>query len=203
MRLLITAGPTREYIDPVRYLSNPSTGLMGYEIARAAKSLGHRVTLITGPSNLLPPKGISVKRITSAQEMYRAVNRYFPQCDAVIMTAAVSDYQPVRYYPGKIKKQNRAITLKLIPTPDILKSLGKKKGHRVLVGFALETDNLRRNVMKKLSDKNLDYAVANRPDSFGSNRITAEIWSRQGLIKRFTKTTKRKLGEFIIRLLNK
>ena len=201
MKILVTAGPTREYLDKVRYLSNPSTGRMGYEIAWAAKSAGHKVILITGPSHLLPPSGITVRRVTTALEMFRQVNRFFPKSDAVIMTAAVSDYQPARYYDGKIKKTGKPLVLKLVLTTDILKSISNRKGQRILIGFALEAKDARSNALKKLQSKNLDYIVVNNPDSFGNNKINAEIWSPLGLVKRFAHTTKNNVGKFLINLL--
>lgn len=201
MNILITAGPTREYLDRVRYLSNPSTGQMGYEIARAAVSKRHTVTLVTGPTHLTPPKGVILKEVITAQEMLRQVNRFFPKSDAVIMTAAVSDYRPARYYNGKIKKTGKPLVLKLVPTPDILASLGKRKGNRLLIGFALEAGDIRRNSLNKLHAKNLDYVVGNGTNSFGRDRIDAEIWSPGGLVKRFKSATKKEIGNFIINLL--
>lgn len=203
MKLLITAGPTREYLDRVRYLSNPSSGKMGYEIARAARSAGHSVTLVRGPSLLEPSHGIRLINVTSADEMFDAVHKSYPNMDAVIMTAAVSDYKPVRYHPGKIKKTNRPLTIRFVPTVDILKYLGKNKGKRQLIGFALETEHHRANAHRKLQLKNLDYIVLNTPDSFGTNRANVEIWGKDGLVKRFRNTSKYKIGEFLISLLSK
>ncbi|MBI4712347.1 MAG: phosphopantothenoylcysteine decarboxylase [Planctomycetes bacterium] len=203
MKILITAGPTREYLDRVRYLSNPSTGRMGYEIARAAKSAGHSVTLVSGPSFLEPPAGIRLINVTTADEMFNAVRKSYQKMDAVIMTAAVSNYKPVRYHPGKIKKTNRPLTIRFVPTIDILEYLGRHKGKRQLIGFALETDNHRANARRKLQLKNLDYIVLNTPDSFGTNKTNVEIWGKDGLVKRFRNTSKYKIGEFLISLLSR
>ncbi|MFA5793812.1 MAG: phosphopantothenoylcysteine decarboxylase [Candidatus Brocadiia bacterium] len=201
MKILVTAGPTREYFDRVRYISNPSTGRMGFEIAAAAKARGHEVTLVTGPTHLESPKGVLVQRVTTAREMLARVNKYFPKSDAVIMTAAVSDYRPAQYHNGKIKKTGKATSVRLKPTPDILRTISRRKGDKILVGFALEASHLSRNAMRKLKDKNLDFVVANGPDSFGPGRVSAEIWSPLGLVKRFRNANKKEIGRFIIKLL--
>ena len=215
MRIIVTAGPTHEYIDRVRYLANLSSGKMGYELARAAKVQGHQVTLISGPTALPAPKGVRLAKVTSAKQMYQAVMKAYPKTDAVIMAAAVSDYTPANCFKGKLKKTGRALKLKLIPTVDILKELGRKKGKRVLIGFALETDNGRRNALKKLRAKNLDYVVLNSPNAFGSDKSTVEIYSnpspfrspngtkdgRHGLIRRFSNTSKKQISGFIVKLV--
>ncbi|MBI5779667.1 MAG: phosphopantothenoylcysteine decarboxylase [Planctomycetes bacterium] len=200
--ILITAGPTYEYIDRVRYLANLSSGKMGYELARAAKGKGHQVTLISGPTGLKAPSGVRIIKITSAHQMYQAVMKAYAKTDAVIMAAAVSDYTPVHCFKGKLKKTSKTFNLKLIPTVDILRKLGRKKGKRVLIGFALETDNGKRNALKKLRAKNLDYVVLNSPDAFGSDRSTVEMYSRQGLVKRFNNTSKKQISGFIIKLVS-
>lgn len=200
MRILITAGPTREYIDQVRYLANLSSGKMGYELAKAAKVKGHQVTLISGPTALPAPKGVRLVKVTSAQQMYQAVMKAYPKADAVIMAAAVSDYTPAHCFKGKIKKNGKGLNLKLIPTVDILRKLGQNKGKRVLIGFALEVANGKRNALKKLREKNLDYVVLNSPAAFGKDRSTVEIYSRQGLVKRFSNTSKKHISWFIIKL---
>lgn len=201
MKVLITAGPTQEYIDRVRYLSNASSGKMGYELARAARDDGHKVILVSGPTNLKTPAGVKLIKVTSSQEMYRITTKLFDDIDAVIMSAAVSDYKPSSYFNGKLKKQNKNLILKLVPTIDILKTLGNKKGKRILIGFALETENCRENAIKKLRRKNLDYVVLNSPDAFGKDNSTVEIWSKKRLVKRFVNTSKRQISKFIIHLL--
>ena len=214
MNILITAGPTYEYIDRVRYLANMSSGKMGYELAKAAKGQGHQVTLISGPTGLKAPVGVRLVKVISASQMYQAVMKVYPKADAVIMAAAVSDYTPAHCFKGKIKKTSKRFNLKLIPTVDILRKLGQRKGKRVLIGFALETDNGRRNALKKLRQKNLDYVVLNSPDAFGSDKSTVEIYSRQGLvapkrhgalmalIKRFSNTSKKQISGFIVGLVS-
>src|SRR5438477_2659414 len=133
MRVLVTAGPTREYLDAVRFLSNASSGKMGFACATAAAKAGHDVTLVTGPVALPDPKGVRTIRVVSADEMHRAVMKAYPKIDAAIATAAVGDYRPAERVEGKLKKKSGALTLKLVRTRDILQDMGAKKGKRVLV----------------------------------------------------------------------
>lgn len=179
VNILITAGPTREYIDPVRFISNPSTGLMGFTIAEEAKRRGAEVTLISGPTHLTPPKGCNFIGVSSAEEMLSAVLRYFEDADCVIATAAVSDFAPEVKEEQKIKKTGKELTLRLVPTPDILEELGKRKGDRILVGFAAETENPLENALKKMEKKNLDLIVANVVSQegygFGSEKLLASL----------------------------
>lgn len=160
-RVLVTAGPTREYIDPVRFISNPSTGKMGYAIAAACASRGADVHLVTGPVSLSPPDGVNIYSVETAQEMYEKVMELYPSCQVVFKSAAVGDYRPETYQTNKIKKDNDQLTLTLIKNPDILKELGKQKKDQILVGFAAETQNLLEYAIKKLKEKNLDFIVAN------------------------------------------
>jgi phosphopantothenoylcysteine decarboxylase/phosphopantothenate--cysteine ligase len=173
LKVLVSAGPTREFLDRVRYISNPSTGKMGFALARAAWTEGADVTLVAGPSRLAAPFGVSTVRITTAEEMKREVENRYPEVSAVIMASAVSDFKPKSASAGKVKKEDASLSLELERNPDILASLGKKKDDRVLVGFAAESEDLRENARKKLKVKNLDFIVANditRPDSgFGSD----------------------------------
>jgi phosphopantothenoylcysteine decarboxylase/phosphopantothenate--cysteine ligase len=183
MRILITAGGTREYIDPVRFISNASSGRMGYALARAALKAGHEVTLITAPTLLKPPADATVVPVESAAEMFAAVKERFPKCDCLIMAAAVSDYTPAKPSRTKLKKQATKLTLELKPTPDILKWAGRLNagpratghGPRILVGFALEDRDLRANAERKLREKNLDMIVANAPSAIGAERSTVHI----------------------------
>jgi phosphopantothenoylcysteine decarboxylase/phosphopantothenate--cysteine ligase len=172
MRILITAGGTREYIDPVRFISNASSGRMGYELARAAVKAGHRATLITTTRN---PKSenpkLRIVEVDTAAEMLTAVRKHFPKFDCLIMTAAVSDYTPVQPSRVKMKKGSRVITLKLKPTPDILKwASSHRKPNQIVVGFALDDKNLRSNAERKLRQKNLDMIIANTPAAIGSEQ---------------------------------
>ncbi|MBJ6801353.1 bifunctional phosphopantothenoylcysteine decarboxylase/phosphopantothenate--cysteine ligase CoaBC [Geomonas propionica] len=160
-RILVTAGPTLEEIDPVRYISNHSSGKMGYAIARQARLRGAEVTLVTGPSCLTPPVGVEVIRVRSAQEMRDAVQGCLPRIDVVIKAAAVADYRPKTRAGEKVKKSQESLTIELEKNPDILAELGANKGERILVGFAAETQDLVRNAGAKLKGKNLDLVVAN------------------------------------------
>lgn len=182
MRILITAGGTREYIDPVRFISNASSGRMGYALARAALKAGHQVTLITAPTALKPPAGVKVVRVQTAAEMFRAVKEHFPRCDCLIMAAAVSDYTPTRRAKTKLKKQPGKLILELKPTPDILKWAGERGrvGHahhkpKIIVGFALEDRALRLNAERKMREKHLDMIVANTPGAIGAEASTLHI----------------------------
>ena len=169
MNCLISAGPTREWIDPVRFLSNPSSGKMGYALAKAALDYGMRVTLISGPTSLTPPQGAELFSVETALEMEEKMNQFFPDSDVIIMSAAVSDHRPETYSPTKQKKQKLPGMLELVKNPDILKNLGaKKQKGQTLVGFAAETENHLTNAKTKLSDKNLDWIIVN--DVFEKDR---------------------------------
>ncbi len=162
MKLLITAGPTREPIDPVRYLTNRSSGKMGYAIAAAAAHAGHQVLLISGPTALDVPEGIDFLPVESAGEMYQAVANYLPRMDAAFFAAAVADYTPASPEAGKIKKEGEILTLELVRTKDILGSARDEIGFTgFLVGFAAETENLEENARIKLEKKGCDLVVAN------------------------------------------
>ena len=167
-RFLITAGPNREPLDPVRYLSNRSSGKMGYALARAALRRGAAVALVTGPTALAAPAGARTTQVTTAAEMRAAVLKEFSTSTAVIMAAAVSDYRPVMRADKKIKHGKYPIELRLEPNPDILKELGAAKDGRLLIGFAAETEALTANAAKKLTEKNLDMIVANDVTQEGS-----------------------------------
>lgn len=159
--ILITAGPTYEAIDPVRFIGNHSSGKMGYALAEEAHGRGAKVTLISGPSALTPPQGIDFHKVTTAQEMFDQVFNHYSQADIAIMSAAVADYTPKVVASEKIKKNEEEMTLTLVKNPDILKTMGKRKQHQWLVGFALETENEEENAKGKLQRKNLDMIVLN------------------------------------------
>jgi phosphopantothenoylcysteine decarboxylase/phosphopantothenate--cysteine ligase len=161
LKALITAGPTIEYIDPVRIVTNRSTGKMGYALTRSAWRRGAEVTLVSGPTHLDPPKGIEVITVKTAEEMREAVLHNYRDKDVVIKAAAVSDYRPMRKAQEKEKKKGSPITVEMIPTPDILAELGKDKGDITLVGFAAETIDHVANAMDKIRKKNLDLIVVN------------------------------------------
>jgi phosphopantothenoylcysteine decarboxylase/phosphopantothenate--cysteine ligase len=176
-RVVVTAGPTREALDPVRYLSNHSSGKMGYALAAEARARGAAVTLITGPVALAAPEGVAVVRVTTAAEMQRAVTAAARRADALVMAAAVADYRPARAAAGKLRRSAAGLELRLEPTPDILGGLRKRPG-LVTVGFALETGPGLPAARRKLREKGCDLVVLNdptRPDSaFGgeTNRVT-------------------------------
>lgn len=159
--VLVTAGPTREFIDPVRFISNPSSGKTGFAIARAFRQRGAQVTLITGPVSISPPAGVHCITVQSAEDMRRAVTTHFKDATIIVKSAAVADYRPARTAAQKIKKGDIPLTLKLERTADILAELGRKKGKRILVGFAAETDHITAHAAQKLQQKHLDLIVAN------------------------------------------
>ncbi|NER13307.1 bifunctional phosphopantothenoylcysteine decarboxylase/phosphopantothenate--cysteine ligase CoaBC [Leptobacterium flavescens] len=178
-KVVITAGPTYEAIDPVRFIGNHSTGRMGFELAKEAARLGAEVKLVTGPTNFNADSSlIEVIRVTSAQQMYDAVHEHYPSADIAILSAAVADYRPKNVADKKIKKKDAALTIELEPTQDILASIGKIKKHQFLVGFALETNDELENAKKKLNKKNLDAIVLNSLNDEGAgfgkptNKIT-------------------------------
>lgn len=191
--VLVTAGPTRERLDSVRFISNFSSGNMGYEIARAALNRGLKVTLISGPTDLRRPKGARFIGVESASEMASAVKKNLKGADCVFMASAVSDWRPRKRAQGKIKKGRAAFTLKLVRNPDILSGIARKKNGRIVVGFALESENLLANAARKLKKKNADFIVANKigPRSpFGKGRTDVTIIDRDGGIEAIEDATK-------------
>jgi phosphopantothenoylcysteine decarboxylase/phosphopantothenate--cysteine ligase len=205
-RLLITAGPNQEPIDPVRFITNRSSGKMGYALARAAARRGAAVTLVAGPTALPPPAKARVITVRTAEEMRAAVLDRFPDATAVVMAAAVSDYSPVEAAPKKLKKTAAALRLELKRNPDILQELGIKKDGRLLVGFAAETDNVVANAEKKLREKNLDMIVANDVSAEGSgfegDTNIATILDRSGNTVTLPLMTKDELADRIIDHMN-
>lgn len=161
LKILVTAGPTREPLDPVRYISNRSSGRMGYAIAAAAAKRGHAVCLISGPTALQPPGNVNLVNVLTASEMETAVLEQMEWCDVLVMAAAVSDWCPAEADLKKIKKHDGSFILTLQPTTDILKSIKSCKGGRLFIGFAAETDNLLENASLKLHEKGLDFILAN------------------------------------------
>lgn len=175
-KLLITSGRTREDIDPIRYLSNKSSGKMGYSLAQAAVDLGAEVTLVSGPTNLNVPDGLKeFISVDSAIHMYEKVDEKFKDTDIFIACAAVADYRPKEYQDKKIKKSDLNLTIELVRNPDILFEMGKKKENQLLVGFAAETNNIIENALKKLEKKNLDMIVANNASTMGTDTNSIEI----------------------------
>lgn len=202
MKLLITAGPTREPWDEIRFLTNRSSGRMGYAIAQAAQKLGHQVSLISGPVALTRPKGVRFLPVTTAIEMEKACRRMLSRVDAVIMAAAVCDFRPARRVAGKLKKEGSRIpTLRLTKNPDILLGLGARKGNRKLIGFALEAADGLSNARGKLRRKNLDFIVLNGPGALEGERASVTVLGRDGSRRDWKGVTKREIGRRLIRLL--
>ncbi|MCH8244083.1 MAG: phosphopantothenoylcysteine decarboxylase [Planctomycetes bacterium] len=181
MRILVTAGPTREYFDSVRFISNASSGKMGYAIATQAARRGHRVVLVSGPVELPKPDGLDVIHVVSAREMFDVVTSLFPECHAVVMTAAVCDYRPARSLGHKLKKQNRVRAIHLQPTQDVLTHIGRIKGHRVVIGFAMEDHDHRAHAEAKLVRKRCDAIVLNGPENVAADRATVEVLTGDGV----------------------
>jgi len=210
MRILITAGGTREYIDPVRFISNASSGRMGYALARAAQKAGHKVMLISA-SDLQPPVGVEFVGVDSAAQMFEAVKKFFAECDCLIMAAAVSDYTPVRPAKTKIKSAKGGLTIKLKPTADILKWAGRhKRGQRdkgtkaqrqIVVGFALEDKALRKRTEQKLKDKNLDMIIANTPAAIAAEKSTVQIKTPDRKWLKLPQASKTRIAKKVISLV--
>lgn len=202
MKLIITAGPTREFIDPVRFISNRSSGKMGYSIADEAVSRGYEVILISGPVNILPPPKVNLIEVIDAESMFKAVKENIIYCDVLVMAAAVCDWKPIKKFKNKLKKNGKGLTLKLVPTKDILSELKNKKEKKIFIGFAAETENIIENAKKKLIEKNLDMIVANdvlSPDS-GFEVDTNRAWLifSNGVIKDLGLLSKKMLAREIL-----
>jgi len=197
-KVLVTAGPTREAIDPVRFISNPSSGRMGYAIARAAKRRGAEVVLVSGPSHLNPPRGVTFIKTTTAEEIAEATMRHYPQSTVVIMAAAVSDYRPRISHRKKVKKEEARINIELERTQDILKELGSRKRGQFLVGFALETENMLANAKKKLKEKRLDMIVANDPGGFDGEITQVTIIESEDTVEHLPPFPKNEVAERIL-----
>jgi len=202
-KILVSAGPTREAIDPVRYISNRSSGKMGYAIARAGVARGAEVVLISGPTSLKAPLGVKLVKVESAEDMFDACKKYASEVDVIIKCAAVADFRPKKAEAQKIKKQLAPQTIELEPTPDIIAELGKKKRKgQILVGFAAETEDLIKNAQKKLKEKNLDIIVANdvtRKDAgFEADTNICTILFRDGKIEQLPKMSKKELAHKLL-----
>ena len=206
MKFIVTAGPTREPIDPVRYLSNRSSGKMGYAIAEAALAAGHSVILISGPVSLIPPSGAHLVRVTTSDEMHDAVHAHLAACDVLVMCAAVADYKPATFSTRKIKKQKNALTLELIPTRDILASLTRPSPEFLVVGFAAETEDLEANAQKKLRDKKCDIVVANdvsgNESGMESDENEVTIFFRNGEKEKISRAPKKIIARALVKILS-
>ena len=207
MRFVVTAGPTREAIDPVRFISNRSSGKMGYAIAEAALARGNEVTLISGPASIAAPRGMQLVSITTSDELYDAVHRAVRACDVLVMCAAVSDYKPAAPAKRKMKKRKTPFALKLIPTRDVLASLPKKNRRYLVVGFAAETHDLKINAQKKLRRKNCDLIVANdvsrRDAGMESDENEVMIFFRNGESQKISRTSKKIIARELVKIISK
>lgn len=209
MKVLITAGPTREPIDEIRYITNSSSGKTGFSIAMAAVKNEHSVTLIAGPTPQIAPQGCRYIPVNTAKEMYEATKKWFSWCDALVMSAAVVDYVPAKTFKGKMKKNSGPLTLKLKRSVDILSTVTKQKGNRIVIGFALEsasasTKELLSYAREKLMRKKLDFIVANNSTTLGGDRITGVVIehpSRGGKVYPFHNMHKFHFGNMIVSLL--
>ena len=202
MTFLITAGPTREAIDPVRYISNRSSGKMGYAIADAALDAGHDVILISGPVNLSPPRNTKFISVSTSDEMFEAVHQHADSSDICVLCAAVADYKPAQVSPVKIKKCAAQVSLELVPTRDILHSLGLQGDREFfLVGFAAETDHLEANATKKLREKNCDIIVANDARiGMETDENELLILFRDGEMKKISRAPKTFLARELVKI---
>ena len=198
LRFLVTAGPTREFLDPIRYISNRSSGKMGYAIAVAARAISSQVTLVSGPTALKPPQGVEFLSVTTAQEMAEAVWSRFDQVDICIMAAAVCDFRPGKMATSKIKKGAFGGILELEATPDILAELGRRKKSQVLIGFAAETDDMENQAREKLARKKLDFIVANDSSAFDAETSRVIFIGREGKIERLSEMPKVEIAKLIV-----
>jgi phosphopantothenoylcysteine synthetase/decarboxylase len=205
VRFLVTAGPTREPIDPVRYISNRSSGKMGYAIAEAALQTGHEVILISGPVKLDPPRDAKFVLVSTSDEMFHAVHRDADSCDVCVLCAAVADYKPAKVSPVKIKKRADNLSLELVPTRDILDSLGRRQHRKfLLVGFAAETNDVEQHAAQKLRAKKCDIMVANDARlGMESDENELLILFRDGEMTKLSRAPKKILGRELVKLFFK
>lgn len=197
-RFLVTAGPTREWIDPVRFISNRSSGRMGYALAQAARAVSRSVTLISGPTALSAPTDVVLVPVVTAQEMCEAVLSRYEASDIVIMAAAVCDFRPRAMATDKIQKESFSGNLELAPTVDILAELGRLKTHQTLVGFAVETRDRERNAGVKLTKKNLDLIVANAAEAFETESSAVTLMWKDGRVERMAHRAKNESAAMIV-----
>ena len=200
--IVITAGPTREKIDPVRFISNYSTGIFGYELAKEALRRGLKTVLVSGPTGIKAPAGVKLVRVESALDMRRAVLKELKRADYLVMAAAVSDWRVKTPALSKIKRANKTLTLHLVENPDILTEAAKLSNKAIVAGFALETEDVERNALLKLRNKGLDIIIANKlsskKDIFGDNIIDIIILDRLGNRHIYRRGSKKKLAKIIL-----
>jgi phosphopantothenoylcysteine decarboxylase/phosphopantothenate--cysteine ligase len=201
--VVVTAGPTREHVDPVRFLSNESSGKMGFALARAAAELGDAVVLVAGPVALPTPPGVRRVDVTSARELLRATSEAFDEADSLFMCAAVADWRPRRKRSGKWRKSavsEEVAILELVRNPDVLARLGRRKGERLVVGFALETGAGLARARAKLVRKRADYIVLNDETALGGDRTSVTILGSDGSLVRLGERTKERVARALVRL---
>lgn len=202
IRCLISAGPTREFFDPVRFVSNPSSGKMGYALAQAAVNRGWEVQLVTGPVMIPPPLGAQVQHVVTGAEMFEAIDGAFDRCDILIMTAALIDFRPSQVATRKVKKKDLPMTIQMEPVVDVLGTVARRKAHQLVVGFAAETDNVEDYAMRKLQSKNADFIVANQIGTehggFESDENSILLLGRDGTREPRGPALKTDLGEWLI-----
>ncbi|MCE9595505.1 MAG: hypothetical protein K8S98_15060 [Planctomycetes bacterium] len=204
LRVVVTAGPTREHIDPVRFLTNESSGRMGFAIADAAARKGCEVTLIAGPVALATPRGVRRVDVVSAREMLAATRRAFARADALVMAAAVADFRPTRRLGGKWRAKDRGaerVRLELTRNPDILATVARRRGRRIAIGFALETADGERRARKKLERKGLDFVVWNDESALNARTTTVTVLDAHGGARRIVNRTKERVARELIELL--
>ena len=201
-RILITSGPTRQYLDPVRYLTNGSSGRMGCALAVAMLERGHEVVVVSGPIDVAYPSRAEVHHIVSTEEMLAECRELFPSCDGVIGAAAPCDYRPVKVKTNKIAKTGSPLGLHLVETPDVIASLGAEKSHQWLVGFALETEDHRFRAITKMERKSCDLMVLNEPSAMNSLDNEVEILNRDGLVVATFSGTKAAVARGIVQVVH-
>lgn len=207
LHIVVAAGPTQEPLDPIRYLTNRSTGTMGYTVAAAARRRGHRVTLVTGPSTLPTPRGLRLVRVTTAREMRTATLHALARADALVMTAAVADYRPATARRVKLRRAGRVRTLRLVENPDILAEAGRRfAGRKTLVGFALESSAVAAHAQRKLRAKRADLIIGNTVRSgrvtFGAQPLTDVVFvTRAGIAARWRRASKHWVASRILNFI--
>jgi phosphopantothenoylcysteine decarboxylase/phosphopantothenate--cysteine ligase len=204
LHVVVTAGPTREYVDPVRYISNVSSGKMGFEIAAEAARRGCEVTLVAGPVRLETPAGVERVDVESAREMLAAVRKAFRGADALVMAAAVADWRPARRLAGKWRKKDDGTdtaVLELVKNPDVLATVARNKGRRVVVAFALETGDGERRARRKMARKNADFVVLNDASALNAERSSVTILGRDGSRRALARKPKREIAGALIALV--
>jgi phosphopantothenoylcysteine decarboxylase/phosphopantothenate--cysteine ligase len=200
-RILITSGPTRQYLDPVRYLTNASSGRMGAALASAAVGAGHQVVVVSGPVDVDYPRQAEVIAVVSTEEMLAACMEVFPTCDGLIAVAAPCDYRPVVVAARKIRKTGQPLELRLVETPDVVALLAEIKQSQWMVAFALETEDVRMRALQKLERKNCDLIVANGPDAMHGPNIAAEVLDAQGNSLASFSGSKQEVGQQVFRVI--